>query len=190
MGKHEITRRGMLFSSALTLLSANMLNSIAEAKKLPKENTEQHEQYMRLAIEASKKAPKAPFGAVIVSLSTNKIIATGCNRTRDKNPIWHGEMVAINNCPDTDTGFDWGDACLYTTAEPCPMCMSAIIWTGMPLVIYGSSMPFLESHGIGQKINIRAQEIIAASAYKGKLQLIGGVLENECNQLFINSQKN
>jgi len=67
------------------------------------------------------------------------------------------------------------------------MCQSAIIWTGMPLVVYGSSMPFLQKMQFGE-INIRAKTVIEASL-KGKCQIIGGVLEKECNQLFKDARK-
>jgi hypothetical protein len=52
----------------------------------------------------------------------------------------------------------------------------------MPLVVYGSSMPFLQEQNFGE-INIRAKTVIAASL-KGKCKIIGGVLEKECNRLF------
>ncbi len=144
-----------------------------------------HEQYMRLAIEQAMKVPGCPFGAVVVSLSTGKVVANGWVRA-DKNPIWHGEMTAINNCPESGSGFDWKDVCLYTTGEPCPMCQAAILWTGMPLIIYGSSIPFLQTRGFGQ-INIRAQTVIDASLI-GKCEILGGVLEQECDQLFTDAK--
>ena len=55
----------------------------------------------------------------------------------------------------------------------------------MPLIVYGSSMPFLQSQKFGE-INIRARDVINASL-KGKCQIVGGVLEKECNQLFQDS---
>jgi hypothetical protein len=54
----------------------------------------------------------------------------------------------------------------------------------MPLVVYGSSIPFLQKCGFGQ-INIRAQKIVDAALFDyGNCTIIGGVLENECNALF------
>ncbi len=140
-----------------------------------------HESFMRLAIQQAKRVPELPFGSVVVNIKTRKVEAEGWVRV-DKNPIWHGEMTALNNCPDTDSGFNWRDMALYTTGESCPMCQSAIIWTKMPLVVYGSSMPFLQTCDFGQ-INIRAQAVIDASRY-GKCTIIGGILDTECNELF------
>lgn len=145
-----------------------------------------HEKYMRLAIEQAKKVPKCPFGSVVINIRTGEVVASGFVKV-EKNPIWHGEMTAIYNCPDSDTGFNWQEVCLYTTGESCPMCQSAIVWSGMPLVVYGSSMPFLQSKGFGE-INIRAKTVIEASL-KGKCQIIGGILESECNDLFESATK-
>ncbi len=181
----KITRRGLLLASTLAVLT-DRVRIPASADELVPTSGLDHERFMRLAIIAGQQVPACPFGAVIVNVKTNKVIAEGWNRTGTKNPIWHGEMSAINNCPDVDTGFKWNEVCVYTTGEPCPMCMSAIIWAGMPLVVYGSSIPFLDEQGFGQ-IKFRAQDIIEASQHKPRI--IGGILEKECNQLFIDSNK-
>jgi tRNA(Arg) A34 adenosine deaminase TadA len=138
---------------------------------------------MRLAIAEGKRVPWCPFGTVIVNMKTKEIVSRG--RVRGSNPIWHGEMSAIAACPDTDTGFRWDEVCLYTTGESCPMCQSAILWAGMPLVVYGSSMPFLQSQGFGD-INIRATAVISASL-RAKCTIYGGILEEECNQMFVDA---
>ena len=54
-----------------------------------------HEHYMRRAIELGKQNPRLPFGALIVDRVTGEILAEGWNRT-EINPIWHGEIDAIN----------------------------------------------------------------------------------------------
>lgn len=188
--RNKFSRRNLLLSSASALIAEQTMfaNLAVESKENSaiKHFDLDHEKFMRLAIEQGKKVPKYPFGAVVVNIKTKEVVAHGFVRA-EKNPIWHGEMSAIYNCPDIDTGFNWHDVCLYTTGESCPMCQSAIIWSGMPLVVYGSSMPFLQSKGFGE-INIRARTVIEASQ-KGKCQIIGGVLEEECNALFDNAIK-
>ncbi len=180
----EFSRR-TLMGGALGLLANSFIESVAASPRTPSLDLD-HERFMRLAIELAKKVPRYPFGAVVVDVNTKTVVGEGWVRV-NKNPIWHGEMTAINNCPDSDSGFDWKNVCLYTTGESCPMCQSAIIWTGMPLVVYGSSMPFLQSCDFGE-INIRAKTVIEASL-KGKCEIIGGVLEKECNELFRNAKK-
>ncbi|MBX9719950.1 MAG: nucleoside deaminase, partial [Candidatus Obscuribacterales bacterium] len=184
MVQDEISRRALLRSASLTLLSAAVAQpGLAADIDLPKDLDLEH--FMRLAIVEAKKVPKFPFGSVIVNLKKKEVVATGTVRLN--NPIWHGEMTAIYNCPDVDKGFNWKDVCLFTTGESCPMCQSAAIWCGMPYVIYGSSIPFLQSCGFGD-INIRSKDVAAASLHN-KCSVIGAVLESECNELFLNAKK-
>jgi len=77
---------------------------------------------------------------------------------------------------------DWWEFDLYTTAEPCPMCQSAIAWAGISNVYYGTSIPYLQQRNWWQ-INIRALEVAAQTPFR-QCRVIGGVLESECNALF------
>ena len=137
--------------------------------------------YMRQAIEIAQTAPNSPFGAVIVQRTTGKVISKGVNRSSE-NPIFHGEIDAINNCAAIDSQIDWSLLDLYTTAEPCPMCQSAIEWAGISTIYYGTSIPYLQSLGWWQ-IEIRAEEVIQRTPFR-KTKIIGGILELECNALF------
>lgn len=141
-----------------------------------------HSRFMRLAINQAKKVPHLPFGAVIVRASTGEVLADGYNQSL-KDPTFHGEMVAINRCAAKHLFLDWGPLVLYTTAEPCPMCQSAIAWAGIGAVVYGSSIPFLKQLGWWQ-IDIRAEEVIRRTPFR-QCALMGGVLEQECNELFL-----
>lgn len=139
------------------------------------------EYYMQKALEMAKHNPKAPFGAVIVDNITGKIIAEGVNATMI-NPTFHGEMVAINNCVKKHPHVDWSNLTLYTTAEPCSMCQSAMVWTGISRVVFATSMGYLLSHGWNQ-INISASEVNNKSPfYKGTLT--SGVLAEKTNIMF------
>lgn len=134
-----------------------------------------------MAIAAAGNAPKHPFGSVIVDQVSGNAVATGFNRVTE-NPIFHGEIDAINQCALRHNTKDWSDLALYTTAEPCPMCQSAIEWSGIQNVYYGASIPYLKKHGWDQ-IDIRAIEIAKRTPFR-KTQITGGILEEECNQLF------
>ncbi|MCC8094278.1 MAG: nucleoside deaminase, partial [Tannerellaceae bacterium] len=84
--------------------------------------------FMRKAIELSIEnvyQGGGPFGAVIVK--NNRIIATGVNRVTDScDPTAHAEVSAIRNaCKELDT-FDLSGCEIYTSCEPCPMCLGAI----------------------------------------------------------------
>ena len=143
-----------------------------------------HEYFMRRAIELALKVPQFPFGAIIVKRDTGEIIAEGFNQST-LNPTFHGEMVAINHCAELQQHPDWNELDLYTTAEPCPMCQSAIQWTDIAHVYYGTSIPYLNVHNWLQ-INIRASEVIAQTSFR-KTTIVGGILEAECNTLFENA---
>ena len=142
-----------------------------------------HEDYMHRAIELGMRVRQLPFGAVIVEGHTGEIVAEGWNRSAE-NPLWHGEIDSINSLVHTRPGFDGGNLLLYTTAEPCPMCQTAILWAGIGTVIFGSSIGFLQSRGWWQ-IDIPAEEIIRRTPFR-HCKLIGGILEAECNALFQN----
>lgn len=144
-------------------------------------NTLDHESYMRRAIQLAANVPELPFGALIVERPTGKILAEGWNKT-SLNPTWHGEMDAINRLVCSDAKFDGGQLVLYTTAEPCPMCQVAILWSGIETVVYGTSIRFLQSQGWRQ-IDILAEEVVRRGP-SWRCTLIGGVLEEECNGLF------
>jgi tRNA(adenine34) deaminase len=142
----------------------------------------EHEVAMRLAIAAAKANPFWPFGAVIIGAADRAVLAQGVNNGK-ANPILHGEMVAvINDYVARHGNRGWADGILYTTGEPCPMCMSAIVWTGIGGVVYGSSIRALTEAGIAQ-IMIDASAVRdAAPFYRG--QILRGVLRAETDALF------
>ena len=140
-----------------------------------------HERYMLRAIELAGKVPDAPFGAMIVDWDNGKILSEGWNKT-SVNPTWHGEIDAINALASSGVCVKMASLVLYTTAEPCPMCQSAILWTGIETVVFGTSIRSLQRMGWRQ-IDILAEEVVRRSP-AWTCELIGGVLEKECNALF------
>lgn len=144
-----------------------------------------HERYMRKAIALTANVPELPFGAVIMNRDSGEIVAEGWNRSSE-NPTWHGEIDAINRLVATNSEIDGSRLVLYTTAEPCPMCQGAILWAGIGAVVFGTSIPFLIQSGWKQ-IDISADEVVRRSV-KWQCDIIGGVLESECNELFLNAR--
>lgn len=140
-----------------------------------------HERYMRRAIELAGKVPEVPFGAVIVDRDTGTILSEGWNKT-SVNPTWHGEIDAINTLASSGVCVKEKNLVFYTTAEPCPMCQAAILWTGIETVVFGTSIRSLQRLGWRQ-IDILAEEVVRRSP-AWKCTLIGGVMENECDALF------
>ncbi len=97
--------------------------------------------FMLRAIELSIESAKSkggPFGSVIVK--KNKIIAEGSNKvTMDNDPTAHGEIVAIREACKKLNTFDLSGCELYSSCEPCPMCLSAIYWSRIENVFYANT---------------------------------------------------
>lgn len=143
-----------------------------------------HEAMMRRAVALAGNAPDLPFGAVIVDRDSGEVVAEGWNRTA-LNPTWHGEIDAINHLPAATAGNR--RLAIYTTAEPCPMCMGAILWSCIEAVTYGTSIRTLQRQGWRQ-IDIPADEVARRSP-AWKCEVIGGVLEADCNALFLAARR-
>jgi tRNA(Arg) A34 adenosine deaminase TadA len=93
---------------------------------------------IRLSIDMMRGGQGGPFGAVIVK--DNKIVGRGCNQVTSSNdPTAHAEIVAIRNACKRLKTFQLGDCDLYTSCEPCPMCLSAIYWARLRKVFYGNT---------------------------------------------------
>lgn len=137
--------------------------------------------FMQRAIEIARRNPAAPFGAVIVSSESDTVLAEGVNRAR-QSPIWHGEVVAIDRCAMTFPEVDWSGLCLYTTAEPCPMCQAAILWAEIGRVVFGTSIGRLQELGWRQ-IELGAADVTRHAPF-ARCELVGGVMADECNALF------
>ena len=144
-----------------------------------------HERFMQEAIACAKQVPTRPFGAVIVVAERAEVIARGFNRSH-VSPSFHGEIDVINRCAENHPKIEWNGLVLYTTAEPCPMCQSAIQWAGISMVVFGSSIPFLKSLGWNQ-IDIRAEDVAGKTPFN-KCEILGGVLEKECDELFLDAK--
>jgi tRNA(Arg) A34 adenosine deaminase TadA len=144
--------------------------------------------FMRRCIELAVKAQEEgaqPYGALIADPASATVVAEGYNAA-SRNPLWHGETAAIQNL--SSTGVNVYEVApkleLYTTAEPCAMCMSAISWSGFGAVYYGTSIPFIESQGAPQ-IDIRAVDVLASSTtLEHNTTVVGGVLNNETDPLY------
>ena len=134
---------------------------------------------MRMAIEEARQAD-FPFGAVIVR--DGKVIARGRNLGRtNRDPTAHGEMVAIRRCLAEHGSKALRGSTLYTTGEPCVMCMGAILWCGIGRLVYAASVDQLATR-INQIMVSTAD--IRAKALFAPISITGGVLTDEAMALF------
>ena len=96
--------------------------------------------YLKQAIDVAWKGIKkgfGPFGAVITA--DGKIIAVSSNQVVLSNdPTAHAEILAIRKAASVLQSHDLGNCTLYSSCEPCPMCLGAIYWSGIKRVVYSS----------------------------------------------------
>ena len=98
-----------------------------------------------------------PFGCVIVK--NNSIIAEGSNQvTKNNDPTAHAEIVTIRNACKKLNSIDLKDTQIYTSCEPCPMCLSAIYWAHIDKIYYGNTR--IDAAKIGFNDNFIYEELI------------------------------
>ena len=99
-----------------------------------------NEEFMRQAIELAVDNVRnggGPFGAVIVK--NGEVVATGVNRvTANNDPTAHAEVSAIRAACIKLGTFDLSGCVIYTSCEPCPMCLGAIYWAHLDKIYYGA----------------------------------------------------
>tara|TARA_B100000029_G_scaffold454993_1_gene481885 strand:- start:115 stop:579 length:465 start_codon:yes stop_codon:yes gene_type:complete len=98
-------------------------------------------EFMKRAIELSIESVNkggGPFGCVIVK--NEKIVSEGSNKvTSTMDPTAHGEIVAIREACKKINNFNLNGCELYSTCEPCPMCLSAIYWSRIDKIYYANT---------------------------------------------------
>ncbi|WP_207924576.1 nucleoside deaminase [Pedobacter changchengzhani] len=101
-----------------------------------------HEEFMAMAIELSLKNVEehinGPFGAVIVK--NGEVIAASANKVMSSNdPTAHAEVSAIRLSCEKINSFDLSGCVIYTSCEPCPMCLGAIYWAQIDAIYYANA---------------------------------------------------
>jgi guanine deaminase len=93
---------------------------------------------IRLSVQTMRRSQGGPFGAVVVR--GGKVVGRGWNQVTSANdPTAHAEIVAIREACRRLKSFQLNDCDLYTSCEPCPMCLSAIYWARLRNVFYGNT---------------------------------------------------
>ena len=137
------------------------------------------ERFMRMAIEEARQAD-FPFGTVIVR--DGAVLVRGRNLGRTiRDPTAHGEMVAIRRVVAEHGGAALRGTTLYTSGEPCVMCMGAILWSHIGRLVYAASVEQLATKM--DQIMVSSADI-AAKARFAPIAITGGVLADEAMQLF------
>jgi tRNA(Arg) A34 adenosine deaminase TadA len=171
--------RRALLSGGGALLAAQALTveTAARAKSSPVKPEDT--QFMQLAIDQAKEGDY-PFGAVIVR--NGRVLAFGRNSSkRNADPTAHAEMMAIRAFLNGHEPEAFKETTLYTSGEPCVMCMGAIVWCGIRRVVFAASIQQLAAR-IGQ-IDITARQIANATSFES-IEITGGLLAGDAMRLF------
>lgn len=147
------------------------------------------DELMELAIDKCRQglaAGQSPFGCAIardgelIACSHNTVVAT-------TDITAHAEINALREaCRSTGEIFLDG-AIVATTCEPCPMCAAALHWARVAKVYYGATIADADQAGFNE-LNLSAGELLRLG--ESPLQLVGGVLTQECQQLFAEWKEN
>ena len=141
------------------------------------------EDAMWLAVKAAQKgiaAGQTPFGAVI--LRDGAVVSEGHNCVwRDTDPTAHAEVVAIRHAAVAMKCIDLSGCEMYTTCEPCPMCLSAIHWSKLDAVYYGAAIADAQAAGFCE-LCVPAKQLAALGG--SPLRVEEGPLRAECADLF------
>lgn len=142
------------------------------------QNNSQHTYWMSKAIELARKAEKqgeVPVGAIVVI--DDEIVGEGWNQVITLNdPSAHAEVMALRNAGEKLGNYRYPDSTLYVTLEPCMMCAGALVHARVGRVVFGA---YDEKTGVAES----AGQLFSESFHNHRVDIIGGVLKEECAQL-------
>lgn len=137
---------------------------------------------MRLAIEKCREgiaAGQSPFGAVIAL--ADEVLAVVHNTVlRDRDPSAHAEINALRVACRA-RGIDLSGCVLYSTCEPCPMCLAASHWARITRVVYGASIADAAAAGFSE-LQVPAAELARLGG--SRIEVVRGPLVDDCRRLF------
>lgn len=148
-----------------------------------------HDEYMRAAIAAAQQSLAsggAPIGAVLVDRTGGEIVASGGSMVGPtKDPTAHAEINAIREASGIFHTDDLFGLALFSTLEPCHMCLSAAAWARIPRVVFGAYKHDVDpslfdikgdfsDEQEGGRMNLRERV---------SMEVLGGILEDECAEL-------
>jgi guanine deaminase len=146
-------------------------------------NPQSEEDLMALAIAKAREgiaAGQSPFGAIIVR--RDDIVAVTHNTVwRDTDPTAHAEVNCIRAAATALKLIDLSGCRMYSTCEPCPMCLAAIHWSKIDRVVFGATIADAAAAGFCE-LHVDAK--VLAELGKSPLKVESGLLRSECAELF------
>lgn len=175
----ETSRRTMITGVSAAALFAPAVAGWATQAQAQAAASAEDEAFMKLALDEARQGDY-PFGTVITK--DGVLWASGHNSGRtEQDPTAHGEMVAIRNFLTKHSAADLAGTTLYTTGEPCAMCMGAILWSGISRLVFAASVDQMATKIDQIMISSAALAEVAKFA---PISITGGVLADEAMALF------
>ncbi len=141
--------------------------------------TPEDKKYLSMALEAASaniSEGGGPFGAVVVR--EDRVISVSGNRVvPDSDPTAHAEVTVIRQAAAALKTFDLSDCVIYSSCEPCPMCLGAIYWAGIRRVVYAADRHMAAAAGFSDELIYR--EIALPPAERSILMERAMVAEGE-----------
>ena len=132
------------------------------------------EEYMRIALVEAEKSLEfgdVPIGAVIVK--DDKILSSSFNQKEKNNRVTdHAEIIAINDAAQKLNNYRLDGATIYTTKEPCLMCMGAILSARIARIVYGAG-----------DYRFGTAELATTNKFNHKCEIVGGICQEESEKL-------
>ena len=145
------------------------------------DDKKREEKYMGIAVEEARKAGQmgeVPVGAVLVKES--QVIARDHNRCIELNdPTAHAEILALRKAGEILKNYRLNDTVMYVTAEPCPMCASAMVHSRISRLVFGTVEPKFGA------VESRFK-LLQDNGFNHKVEVEKGVLEKECAEILKN----
>ena len=149
--------------------------------------------HLKRAIALSEEAFEAgdrPFGAVLVAADGTVLSEAWCSIWSVGDPTVHAELYAIRKASQLRPAPDLSTATMYASSEPCPMCASAIYWSGIPRLVFGASQARFAAlreaqsdggGGSGGGLKLACREVFARGGRE--IEVLGPVLEDEAMEV-------
>ena len=136
---------------------------------------------VRFTARTLETASPVPFGALIVNTASGELLMRAVNAVRRENdPSSHAELRTVRKATRKLKKASLAGYTMYTTCEPCPMCMANALWAGLDRVVYGATIEDANRHC--RQIHVPAREL----AQRSDMACIvdGPVLRDDCYKLF------
>ena len=168
-----------MLSSSMGVISASAKRVSAKAQLALDE--ERMAALAAFTVRSMKTERPIPFGSSIYHSQTGEMLVQTLNAVAKENdPSSHAEVKAIRLAAKKLKSPSLTGHTLYTTCEPCPMCMSAVLWANLDRVVYGATIEDANHHC--NQIHIHAAEVAERSDMRCKV--VGPVLREQCYALF------